>query len=94
MPNLIDKPQLQATAQVAKSYIRDQDIANVNTIINALQQSGGGGTLVLGNMVQDTGIEFDVMLKSDSNGNFIWVRDCDDVSEPAKFELRIYYTIE
>lgn len=43
MPNLIDKPQLQATAQVAKSYILDQDTANVNTIINALQQSGGGG---------------------------------------------------
>lgn len=42
MPNLIDKPQLQATAQVAKSYILDQDTANVNTIINALQQSGGG----------------------------------------------------
>ena len=40
--DLIDKPQLQATAQVAKSYILDQDTANVNTIINALQQSGGG----------------------------------------------------
>ena len=44
MPQLIDKPQLQATAQVTKSYILDQDTANVNTIINALQQSGGGGT--------------------------------------------------
>ena len=44
MQNLIDKPQLQATAQVAKSYILDQDTANVNTIINALQQSGGGNT--------------------------------------------------
>ena len=47
MPNLIDKPQLQATAQVAKSYILEQDTNNVNTIINALQQSGGttGGLL-------------------------------------------------
>ena len=41
MPNLIDKPQLQATAQVAKSYILEQDTANIGTIINALQQGGG-----------------------------------------------------
>ena len=41
MPNIIDKQQLQATAQVAKSYILEQDTANVTTIINALQQGGG-----------------------------------------------------
>ena len=40
MPNIIDKQQLQATAQVAKSYILEQDTANIGTIINALQQSG------------------------------------------------------
>ena len=39
MPQLIDKPQLHATAQVAKSYILEQDTANVSTIINALQSS-------------------------------------------------------
>ena len=41
MPNIIDTQQLQATAQVAKSYILEQDTANVTTIINALQQGGG-----------------------------------------------------
>ena len=41
MPNIIDKQQLQATALVAKSYILEQDTANVTTIINALQQGGG-----------------------------------------------------
>lgn len=39
MPELIDKAQLQATAQVAKSFILEQDTNNVNTIINALQSS-------------------------------------------------------
>ena len=43
MPELIDKQQLQATAQVAKSYILEQDTNNVNTIINALQSSSGSG---------------------------------------------------
>ena len=46
MPNLIDKEQLQATAQVAKSYILEQDTANVNTIINALQQGGSSAPVV------------------------------------------------
>ena len=41
MPNIIDTQQLQATAQVAKSFILEQDTANVTTIINALQQGGG-----------------------------------------------------
>ena len=41
MPNIIDTQQLQATAQVAKSYILEQDTANVTTIINSLQQGGG-----------------------------------------------------
>lgn len=58
------------------------------------QQSGGGGTLVLGKVEQDLYSEFDVMLQSDSDGNYILFRDSDDISEPAKFELRIYYTIE
>ena len=40
MPNIIDTQQLQATAQVTKSYILEQDTANVTTIINALQQGG------------------------------------------------------
>ena len=44
MPNIIDKQQLQATAQVAKSFILEQDTANVTTIINALQQGGGSAT--------------------------------------------------
>lgn len=52
MPDLIDKAQLHATAQVAKSYILEQDTANVSTIINALQSGGGSAktvpTLTLG----------------------------------------------
>ena len=41
MPNIIDTQQLQATAQVAKSFILEQDTANIDTIITAL---GGSST--------------------------------------------------
>ena len=41
MPDLIGTQQLQATVQVAKSFILEQDTANIGTIITAL---GGSST--------------------------------------------------
>ena len=88
---------------IAGGFAQMVNALTTNTFVNAEvvkkmdtteeEQQSGGGTLVLGNMVQDLGSDYEVMLKSDSNGNFIWVRD-EEISEPAEFELRIYYTIE
>ena len=44
MPNLIDKEQLQATAQVAKSYILDQAISTADSLISAMSLTGSGST--------------------------------------------------
>ena len=80
MPNIIDTQQLQATAQVAKSFILEQDTANVTTIINALQSGGSAPAGKQEGIIHLTLDDDYVTVSYNGDGELRYITDLTDIT--------------